>query len=261
MSAGSKIEWTDHTFNPWWGCEKVSPACKHCYAELFAKRVGQKVWGAGVERRLFGDKHWAEPIAWNVAAAKAPQRARVFCASMADVFEGLPSLNAQRARLWKLIESTASLDWLLLTKRPENIASMAPWRDGWPANVWLGATVENQQYADQRIPALLENAAKVRFLSIEPLLGPIDLRRYLADLDWVIVGGESGGSARPSNIAWVRDLRDQCVDAGVAFFFKQWGNHAPDAAGNLVRHRRKDHRLLDGRTWDEFPTPRAGAAR
>lgn len=119
MAKNSRIEWTTHTFNPWWGCVKVSPACKHCYAESWAKRVGSNVWGIKAERRFFGDKHWSEPVKWNAAAAASGMRARVFCASMADVFEDRRDLDVHRIRLWKLIEATPRLDWLLLTKRPE----------------------------------------------------------------------------------------------------------------------------------------------
>ncbi len=138
MAKNSRIEWTTHTFNPWWGCVKVSPACKHCYAESWAKRVGSNVWGIKAERRFFGDKHWAEPLKWDVLAAASGVRARVFCASMADVFEDRRDLDVHRARLWKLIEATPHLDWLLLTKRPEIISRLAPWANQWPENVWLG---------------------------------------------------------------------------------------------------------------------------
>lgn len=227
MSADSKIEWTDHTFNPWWGCSKVSPACKNCYAEAFARRVGQSVWGDGAARRLFGDKHWAEPVKWNAAAAKEGVRRRVFCASMADVFEARPELDEQRARLWSLIEETPSLDWLLLTKRPENIREMVPgtWLATARPNVWFGATVENREEALRRIPLLLDVPAVVRFLSCEPLLEAIGLRPWLMErkIHWVIVGGESGHHARPFEIKWARDIVDACACAVVACFVKQLG--------------------------------------
>ena len=175
MAKNSRIEWTTHTFNPWWGCVKVSPACKHCYAESWAKRVGQPVWGIRADRRFFGEAHWNEPLRWDREAAQSGERARVFCASMADVFEDRGDLDPWRDRLWALIEATPNLDWLLLTKRPQHIASMAPWDDRWPANVWLGTTVEDQDCADERLPLLAAVPAAVRFISAEPLLGPVDL--------------------------------------------------------------------------------------
>ncbi len=254
MGEQTAISWTDHTFNPWWGCVKVSPACAHCYAETFSKRLGLKVWGPDSERRFFGPKHWAEPLKWNKAAEKAGVRRRVFCASMADVFEDRPELVQPRADLFVLIDETPALDWLLLTKRPQHIKRLMPKYWGgkpWP-NVWLGTTVENQQYFDERIQPLLNIPAAVRFLSVEPMLGPIDLGLpFVSDnpimvqhhVDWVIAGGESGAKHRESNPEWFRSLRDQCVAAGVAFHFKQWGGLHPKTNG----------RLLDGREWNEFP--------
>lgn len=218
----SAIEWTDHTFNPWWGCEKVSPGCAHCYAETFAKRTGHRVWGSGAEHRFFGDKHWNEPLRWERAAKDAGMRQRVFCASMADVFEDRRDLDSQRARLWDLIRATPSLDWLLLTKRPENFR-MLPWGgydDPWP-NVWVGTTVEDQERADLRIPLIGVVPAVVRFLSCEPLLGPITLPS--SNVHWVIVGGESGHGARPMWVAWAHSLVEQCRAAGIACFVKQLG--------------------------------------
>jgi protein gp37 len=230
MAANSKIEWTHHTFNPWWGCSKVSPACTNCYAEAWAKRVGQDVWGKGSTRRFFNDEHWKAPLKWNKEAAKNKERKRVFCASMADVFERRSELKTWRNRLWDLIEATPMLDWLLLTKRPHNIANMVPWKNTWPDNVWLGTTVENQLWAEKRIPCLLENPAHVRFLSCEPLLGNLNLQHWITNknaIGWVIAGGESGAGARPMHPAWVRDLRDQCLEHAVAFHFKQWGHWVP----------------------------------
>lgn len=272
MGKNSHIEWTHHTFNPWWGCAKVSPACENCYAEAWAKRVGNKVWGTKAPRRFFGDDHWREPLKWNAEAEKLGVRYRVFCASMADVFENRSDLNDARTRLWALIEATPNLDWLLLTKRPEHVAKLAKWGDLWPDNVWLGTTVENQEWADKRMPHLLAVPAKTRFLSCEPLLGNIDLSAYVTkgqkpQIHWVITGGESGPHSRPMNPEWVRGLRDFCRKAKVAFHFKQWGHWAPAelltkeqknviivgdiemaAAGKKVAGR-----LLDGRTWDELP--------
>jgi protein gp37 len=248
MAENSAIEWTDHTFNPVWGCMKVSPACDNCYAETLANRFGDH-WGPHAEFRTFGDKHWSEPLKWGRAAAKAGKRSRVFCASMADVFDNRWP-DGVRERLLALIKETPHLDWLLLTKRPQNIAKMLPpdWGDGWP-NVWLGVTVEDQDRANQRIPILLSIRARVRMLSCEPLLGPVDLTSipmpqdegrlcsalhgheiagmagncidWIPPIDWVITGGESGPRARPLHPDWARSLRDQCKAAGVAFFMKQ----------------------------------------
>lgn len=273
MGKNSKIEWTHHTFNPWWGCVKVSAACKHCYAETWARRVGQDVWGARAPRRFFSEQHWRQPLQWDAQARTEGERRRVFCASMADVFEGRADLDATRERLWGLIESTPHLDWLLLTKRPERVRELAPWSLDWPPNIWLGTTVESARWL-KRVDALAENAAAVRFLSCEPLLGPLSLGPRLASVDWVIAGGESGGKARPMSPTWVRALRDECVAAGVAFHFKQWGNWRPadqhgvngyphrtlGAGGSAVEvvhvGKKVAGRELDGRTWDELPSPR-----
>lgn len=252
MGQTTNITWTDHTFNPWWGCQRVSPGCENCYAETMAKRWGHDIWGPAktTERRLFGDAHWHEPIAWDLAAAEARTRKRVFCASMADVFEDHPLVIPSRYRLWSLIEQTPNLDWLLLTKRPENIAHMLP-GGRWP-NVWLGTSAETQQYAEQRIPVLLEHRERVPvlFVSAEPLLGSLDLRWCLEDcegfiVNWVIVGGESGPRHRPLDLGWARTLRDQCQAAGTAFFFKQVGGRTHAEGGDL----------LDGREHKEFPQP------
>jgi protein gp37 len=165
MAKDSSIEWTHHTFNPWWGCTKVSPGCKQCYAETFSRRLGQNIWGIRADRRFFGDAHWRQPLKWNAEAAKAHVRRRVFCASMADVFENRAELASVRERLWQLILDTPSLDWLLLTKRPEHVKKFVPWGDAWPANVWAGVTAENQRWANKRIPLLIEIQAAVRLLS------------------------------------------------------------------------------------------------
>lgn len=278
MGAHSRIEWTHHTFNPWWGCVKVSPACKHCYAESWAKRVGLALWGGRAPRRFFSDAHWREPLRWNLQACQAGERRRVFCASMADVFEARCDLDPWRERLWPLIEATPYLDWLLLTKRPECVGDHVPWGRRWPHNVWIGTTVENQHWADKRLPLLMHYPAAVRFVSCEPLLGALDLGRWLRaaprQLDWVIAGGESGHKARPMNPAWARALRDQCKDAGVPFHFKQWGHWRPDdltdgcararttmknedgTRVSLVRlGKHAAGRDMDGETWDGVPSP------
>ncbi|MGE3463865.1 MAG: DUF5131 family protein [Pseudomonadales bacterium] len=243
MSANSSIQWTDHTFNPWWGCTKVSPGCDNCYAETLARRFGTR-WGPEAPRRTFGADHWAEPLKWNAKAEAAGVRARVFCASMGDLGD-VDAPAGEIERLWALIRVTPWLDWQLLTKRPAQLAKLLPedWGEGYP-NVWLGVSVELAEYY-WRPAKLLAIPAAVHFLSCEPLLGPLDLAPWLtkvptrgpgwqlsagtaleiADvtLDWVIAGGESGPGARPCDLAWLRSLRDQCRAADVAFFCKQLG--------------------------------------
>ena len=277
MAKNSTIEWTHHTFNPWWGCNRVSPACDNCYAEVWAHRLGQNLWGATEARRFFGDNHWREPLRWNAEAATEQRRARVFCASMADVFEWRADLNKQRARLWQLIEQTPNLDWLLLTKRPQYVCRMVPWKEDWPENVWVGTTVENQRLADVRLPLLLRVPARVRFLSCEPLLGPLDLRSWFSrrgyhSIDWVIAGGESGAHSRPMHPDWALRLLEDCQRAQVPFHFKQWGNWAPvdllsvdnpitttlefanDRPVPMVRAGKKlAGRILQGTTWNGLP--------
>lgn len=222
MGANSGIAWTDHTFNPWWGCVRVSPGCDHCYAEAWDKRTGGAHWGARAEYRQFTDKHWNGPRRWDKAAGLAGKRARVFCASMADVFDNRGPVEA-RARLWALIAETPNLDWLLLTKRPQNVAAMLPpgWGEGW-GNVWLGTTCENQVEAERRIPHLRQVPAAVRFLSCEPLIGPVD--PDTTGIHWIIAGGESGGGARPYQPEWARSLLAASRARGVAFFHKQTGS-------------------------------------
>lgn len=232
MAENTKIEWADHTFNPWTGCTKVSAACDHCYAEGWAKRSGLVEWGPHAPRRRTSQANWRKPLKWDREASAAGRRAKVFCASLADVFDNHGSIEPKwRADLWELIASTPNLDWLLLTKRPQNIVKFAPERwftDGIPRNVWLGTTVENQEEADRRIPHLIQCPARVRFLSCEPLLGAVSVRRYISKLEWIIAGGESGPGARPSHPDWFRSLRDQCHAVGMPFFFKQWGEWGPD---------------------------------
>lgn len=240
MGKDSKIEWTDHTWNPWWGCTKVSPGCTNCYAESFSKRTGNAVWGKDAPRRFFGDAHWNEPLKWNAAAEATGTPQRVFCASMADVFEDRPDLTEPRQRLFKLIRATPHLIWLLLTKRPENIERLtANWP--FPTNVWLGTSAENQEYWDKRVPILMKLPVAVHFVSVEPMLGPIDMGT--GDLpEWVIVGGESGRNCRPIKEEWVDRMRVQSIDR-TAFFFKQWGGYDKKANG----------RELHGQTFSEIP--------
>lgn len=258
MTQNTKIEWAHHTFNPWWGCARVSPGCEHCYAESFAKRTGHKVWGAASERRFFGDAHWREPIKWNRDAIAAGERHRVFCASMADVFEDRRDLDQWRERLWFLIALTPQLDWMLLTKRPENAAQLVPstWSKGWPANVWAGTTAEDQRRHDERVPHLLKLPARIRFLSCEPLLGPIDMLYTLSaqaasarafydaeawhsQINLVIVGGESGAGARTCRLEWIRSLIAQCRDERTACFVKQLGKWIEGPADDFIVSRWK----------------------
>lgn len=294
MGVETKIQWTHHTFNPWRGCTKVSPGCTNCYAETLSHRnpgvLG--IWGDKGTRVIASESMWREPPKWDREAREAGVRRRVFCASLADVFEDRRELIEPRERLWDLIERTPNLDWLLLTKRPEN------WRRCWPLvpvpghvsqnagdgktwqkfpNIWMGASVEDQQRADERIPALLQIPAAVRFLSVEPLLGPIDLGLHRVAMPkhreswptervrnfWVIAGGESGKGARECNLAWIRSIRDQCKEAGTAFFCKQLGSNCqgywldPNAPGDAICYHSPDRgwKLGDpkGGDIDKFP--------
>jgi protein gp37 len=272
MGKDTSIEWAHHTFNPWWGCVKVSPACDHCYAETFARRVGYSetgsqfpIWGKDTERRVFGEKHWAEPLRLNRWAKDSGMRERVFCGSMCDVMEDHLEAERQRPLLYELIEQTPHLDWLLLTKRPQNFRRFLP--KGWLSdplqNVWLMTTVESQAQT-WRAVELMTTPAAVRGLSCEPLLGPLDLTCIdyrtegsgdpcsvdalsgnfrslggggrLPRIDWVICGGESGHTARPMHPDWARSLRDQCQAAQVPFFFKQWGEWIEFSQSGLVEY-------------------------
>ncbi|ACI52239.1 Gp37Gp68 family protein [Gluconacetobacter diazotrophicus PA1 5] len=249
MAENSGIEWTDHTFNPWVGCTKISPACDHCYAEAWDLRFGGHRWGSGADRRR--TKTWGQPVRWNrQAAGVAARRPRVFCASLADVFDNHRSIDdGWRRDLWALIRQTTYLDWLLLTKRPQNVARYLPsdWGTGYP-NVWLGTTVENQVEHDRRVPILTAIPAAIRFLSMEPLLGPVDLGGA-EGLHWVIAGGESGSQHRPTDPDWFRSLRDQCAVVDVPFLFKQW-------SGRNQAEIKAKGRLLDGTLHDSYPEAR-----
>ena len=368
MAENSKIEWTTHTFNHVEGCTKVSAGCAHCYAESQAKRFGRVKWGpesAGGTRRVASESYWHQPVNWNRKAeeaadrfehfqngggtgnAKPPERPRVFCASLADVFEDWqgPMVNSQGCRLWRheatgnlypqvhstdeamiaaggrlltmddcrsrlfqLIDDTPNLDWLILTKRPENILRMIPphayhgcttgdcphdnqkdcdpeayYRD----NVWIGTSVEDQLAADTRIPHLLKVKAAVRFLSMEPLLGKVDLGypetlfpkgpQYCCSgrecgcgggpceppliygISWVILGGESGHTSRECSTSWITDVRDQCKQYGFACFIKQLG--AKPTWNTLPLIQLNDKKGGDWAEWPEhlrvreFPTP------
>lgn len=300
MAENSGIEWTDHTINFWWGCSKVSPACANCYAETRDKQfhpahldgnhglpLVASHWGPNAPRLLRVEAARWEALRYEKRAVATGSRFRVFTNSMSDFFEDRRDLDLARLEALDTIRLTPHLDWLLLTKRPEKIMDLlcaaedmawhgrsveddphlGHWVSGWlngkpPANVWLGTTVEDQERADQRIPALLQVPAAVRFLSCEPLLGPVDLnpltchdcgghevswgdpgsQPWCSECDsemgnsgwlepdgihWVIAGGESGPHARPMHPDWARGLRDQCAEAGVPFLFKQWGSMEP----------------------------------
>lgn len=303
MGEKTKIEWCHHTFSPWRGCTKVSPGCAHCYAEQQAKRNPKVLgeWGPQGERVIAGEAYWKMPLKWDREAREAGERRRVFCASLADVFEDRPELIAPRQRLFQLIGQTPHLAWLLLTKRPQVAVENWPFwagmaygsrlKAGLPVkefgpvlpNVWVGVSVEDQARADERIPPLLEIPATVRFLSVEPLLGPVDptrvmmtgtghpiwhdvLRREYGDgvdgcrlaglragVDWVIIGGESGPHARPCHVGWVRNLLRQCRDARVPCFVKQLGGEPRPSAlpSDVVVRFIRDPKGGDPAEWPE----------
>lgn len=227
MGKETAIAWTDHTFNPVWGCMKVGPGCDFCYAEVWAARTGHHVWGQDATYREFGDKHWNEPLKWNKRAAEFRVRRRVFCASMADVFDKRWRKGI-RERLWALIKATPHLDWQLVTKRIGNAADMLPAdfsAENYP-NVWLVPTIVNQEEADRDIPKLFEIPAAIYGVSYEPALGAVDWRPWLhlRGLHWIIGGGESNQRGmRECRIEWLEDTARQCDDYGVAYFNKQIG--------------------------------------
>lgn len=302
MGADSLIQWTTHTFNPWVGCDEVDPdtahpggpsECDNCYARRGSARLGAQhklqLWPAtpgGPSDRFFtGEAYWRQPAKWNRAAARAGVRARVFCASYADVFQRRDDLVETRTRLLRLIGETPWLDWLLLTKRPENMIELASpvWPGDWPSNVWAGTTV-GVKPSLSRVDHLRKVPAAVRFLSMEPLLEDVPLdglfglepgnawaeclcdeidpsdrpcvtcevrKEYgnASGIHWVIVGGESGSKARPFDLAWARSLRDSCKAAGVAFFMKQLGAKPVD--GDRPIHLLDNH----GGNWMEVEFP------
>lgn len=240
MSSASSIEWTDATWNPVTGCTKVSPGCAHCYAETFAERF-RGVPGHPYEQG-FDLKLWPErlelPLQW-----KRPRM--IFVNSMSDLFH--PDVPDEFiVSVFDVMRRASRHTFQVLTKRPERTLQLSR-RLHWPFNVWMGTSVENQRFTS-RIDALRGTGARVKFLSCEPLLGPLQLR--LDGIDWVIVGGESGHRARPMRADWARSIRKQCDEAGVSFFFKQWGAHTED--GVRVGKARAG-RELDGQTWDDMP--------
>jgi protein gp37 len=263
----STIEWTDHTFNPWTGCTNISPGCDNCYAEAWAKRSGQVKWGNSPRKRTT-ESYWKAPDMWQRKAAEFAsvhgRRQRVFCASLADVFDNQAD-PTWREDLFKVIRATPSLDWQLLTKRPQNIQKMLPadWGSKGYSNVWLGFTAEDQSRFDQRKRFLSLIPARVWFVSYEPAIGPLRISRGDPRPDWLISGGESGPRARPMVSQWARDIIADCQELGIAAFHKQWG-----APGNnpLVQEQGispaqikeidphgKGGGLVDGRLVREFP--------
>lgn len=221
----SRISWTDHTFNPWMGCQKVSAACDHCYAESMATRFGHAEWGPHAARQRTSASYWRQPLSWNRAAERAGTPSFVFCASMADVFDNKVP-GQWREDLWQVVEDTRFLVWLLLTKRPQNAPKMVPahWHRRWPPHVWAGTTVETEAEAARRLPHLKALPAPRRFVSYEPALERVDWRRWLDGIDWMITGCESRQGkrpGRPSELGCFRDTRDQCAAAGTAFWLKQ----------------------------------------
>lgn len=234
MATNSSIEWTDTTWNPLTGCTKISPGCKHCYAERMSRRLkamGQPNYADGFKLTLHEDMV-AKPLSW-----RKPRR--VFVNSMSDLFhKDVPDEFVHR--VFAVMRQASQHRFQVLTKRSDRLAQLSAEIE-WPANVWMGVSVENADYAF-RIDHLRQTGASVKFLSVEPLLGPLPCLD-LTGIDWVIVGGESGPGARPMSQEWVAEIRDQCIESGVTFFFKQWGGVNKSRTG----------RELDGRTWDEMP--------
>ncbi|WP_182591005.1 DUF5131 family protein [Agrobacterium sp. RC10-4-1] len=322
MADTTNISWADMTFNPWIGCTRIAPACDGCYAaHMMETRMHRAEWGGpgkgnGTRVRT-KDANWRKPLAWNAKAAKEGTRPFVFCASLADVFDNAVP-EEWRRDLFDLIRATPHLVWLLLTKRPQNIAKMAEKAGGLPENAAIGTTAEDQPRANINVPALLQASADLRrantrplflFLSCEPLIGPIDLisslggtqwvggqrgcdgyhrhngrpgeiihgvqhdcnpnhphhhhdERCNAGIDWVIAGGETDQGehkARPAHPDWLRDLRDQCAEAGVAFHFKQWGEYVPQFGSVTLDDdpeiSRYDWMEWTGEEWEHWHKP------
>ncbi len=266
MAENSHIAWTDSTFNPMIGCTKVSPGCKYCYAEeLMDKRYQKVVWGPKGERSKTSESYWKKPLQWNSdfwlgcelcglrgsardvtwhvetgcsGTLEVVQR-MVFCASLSDIFEKHPAWVPVRKELFSLIDRTPNLVWQLLTKRADQMLPLGSEAVGmdfndWLSkhkNVWMGVSVENQKYYDERVPELLNVNASIRWLSVEPQIG--EVRQKSGIIDWVVVGGESGKAHRPFDVAWARSLRDECNENGSAFFMKQIGGY-PDKLDKMV---------------------------
>jgi protein gp37 len=251
MAETTKIAWATSTWNPWIGCTKVSIGCAHCYAEnnmaAVMRQGGRVKWGAGQPRAK--TKDWGKILTWNRRAEKTGESIQVF-PSLCDVFDADPVqkdvLDEWRQELFDLVRATPALTWLLLTKRPE-VAAQPRWTEQiakFGPKVWIGTSVENQAAAELRMPVLLNQIpARKKFVSAEPLLGPLNLTPWIGGVQWVIVGGESKKDARTMELPWARDVRNQCAQAGSKFFFKQVGGSDADKGGNL----------LDGEEIQEVP--------
>lgn len=237
MAENSKIEWTTHTFNPWIGCQKVSPGCDNCYAEaMMDKRYHKVEWGPHGERKRTSEANWKLPLRWAKAARATGERPRVFCASLADVFDNQVP-NIWRSDLFALIEQTPELDWLLLTKRPENIGKMLwpKWDFGIPRNIWLGTTCEDQAAFNRRWPILEQFHVRVRFISYEPAIGELTMANHKIKPDWLICGGESGQGHRAMPAQWAYLIMDECAEHFIPFFFKQMAGKKPIPDDLLIR--------------------------
>jgi protein gp37 len=286
------VEYVKHTFSAWHGCHHVSAGCLNCFAEKTAQRWGNSdLWHMHGPRRIVSESTWYQPRKWNEEARREGMRARVLCGTMFDFLEDHPQVGEARARLFRLIEDTPWLLWLLFTKRPEN-AGMIPWGNTWPDNTGLIASVENQEYT-KRIPPVLDTAAPLKGLSVEPLIGPVNLetcswapsgwegyagthnpltgewwpaigdpdKEYanrltgMERLDWIIIGGESGRDARPMHPKWALDVYRQCQNAGVPVWFKQWGEWGPvhGGTGGDVWTRPQRHLWVDPVTGKTKP--------
>lgn len=245
MGKETNISWTQHTFNPWHGCTKVSPGCDNCYAATLDARWGDSHWGKGIPRRVFGDKHWAEPLAWDAAARKADNRKTVFCASMADVMDDEAPAD-QRERLWELIDQTPNLIWQLLTKRPTRYTQYLPTEGFKYDNVWLGASAENHHFYEIRwsvLRVVAQDFDTLSFISYEPALGPIRVLQFAREHDsdghatspdWLICGGESGDQRRPMEQKWAEEAASDCEITGTKFFMKQMSARSPAIGSNLI---------------------------
>jgi protein gp37 len=250
MAEKTGIAWTHKTFNPWWGCTKVSPACDNCYAATLSNNRKLELWGAGVSRRQTSLANRKQPLAWNRKAAKEGIRYRVFTLSMGDVMDGeVP--QSWREELYELIDATPNLDWQLLTKRPQNYHRFLPaaFRHD---NVWLGTTAESQQYYDARWPTLAKLRQKYPnaplWISYEPALGPITLNGYADKPDWIIFGGESGSGFRSMDTSWAESMLAECESAGIAFFMKQMASASLRKAKDLIPENLKVRQYPDDMT-------------
>lgn len=240
MAEQTAIEWTDASWSPWWGCQRVSPGCVHCYAESLSKRYGHDIWGPESIRRFLSDAHWHKPLIWDRKAREAGRIMRVF-PSMCDPLEDRADLHGERLRFFAMVDQTPNLMWLILTKRPENWKFLPlHWLTKWPRNVMFGFTAEDRTRLEQRIghwDKLYSTTRGLRtFISAEPLLESLGKFSPACYIDWVICGGESGPGARPMHPDWTRSLRDQCAAAGVPFLFKQWGEWIEFRQSKLIEY-------------------------